>query len=138
MWSGSRSCFPSRTGFQPTSQGEARFWTAALLLFALIVYAGVKWIPPRPPSLPQPVSVEVLAPVLPVTFVEEGPLDLNRATALELQELPGIGPVLAERIVAFRERQGPFLSVEDLLQVPGIGEKTLELFRDLVTVEGPK
>jgi competence protein ComEA len=70
--------------------------------------------------------------------VEEGPLDLNRATALELQELPGIGPVLAERIVAFRERQGPFLSVEDLLQVPGIGEKTLELFRDLVTVEGPK
>lgn len=128
MQVGSRSCFP---------KGEARFWTAALLLFALIVYAGAKWIPPQPPSLPKPVSVEVPAPVLPVTFVEQGPLDLNRATALELQELPGIGQVLAERIVDFRERRGPFRSVEDLLQVPGIGEKTLELLRDLVTVEGP-
>lgn len=70
-------------------------------------------------------------------FSRAGPVELNRATVEELMELPGIGPVLAERIVAFREQHGPFTSVEDLLQVPGIGEATLEALRPLVTVEPP-
>ena len=61
-------------------------------------------------------------------------LDLNRATAEELQKLPGIGEKLAQAIVSYREQNGPFQSVEDLLQVPGIGEKRLESIRDLVTV----
>lgn len=65
----------------------------------------------------------------------ESPLvNLNVATATELEALPGIGPVLAQRIVDFREENGPFASVDDLLDVSGIGEKTLEGFRDLVTV----
>jgi competence protein ComEA len=62
-----------------------------------------------------------------------GPLSLNRATAAELEELPGVGPVLAERIIAHRERIGGFSSVEDLLDVSGIGERTLAEIRDRVT-----
>jgi competence protein ComEA len=61
-------------------------------------------------------------------------VNLNRATAAELEELPGVGPVLAERIVAHRERQGGFRSVADLQQVSGIGEKTFAELEDLVTV----
>lgn len=82
-------------------------------------------------------TLEIEAPVIPVTFVEAGPLDLNRATAKELQELPGIGPVLAMRIVSWREAHGPFRRVEDLLAVPGIGPKTLERLRGKVTVTPP-
>lgn len=64
--------------------------------------------------------------------VEVG-VDLNAATANELESLPGVGPVLAERIVAFRIERGPFLVVEDLLDVPGIGESKLSQMRDSIT-----
>lgn len=50
---------------------------------------------------------------------EPGPLDLNRATAQELTTLPGIGEVLAQRIVDYREAHGPFRSVEELIAVEG-------------------
>ena len=62
-------------------------------------------------------------------------LDLNRATAEELQKLPGIGEKLSEAIVAYREEQGPFQSAEELLRIPGIGEKRLSAIRDLVTAD---
>ncbi|MCZ6505246.1 MAG: ComEA family DNA-binding protein [Actinobacteria bacterium] len=65
---------------------------------------------------------------------EGGPLALNRASANDLEELPGVGPVLAERIVAYREQNGPFTEVEDLLQVGGIGEAKLASIRDLVRI----
>jgi competence protein ComEA len=61
-----------------------------------------------------------------------GLLDLNHATEDELCGLPGIGPALAERIVAYRT-QTPFQSVEDLVNVPGIGDKKLEAIRPLAT-----
>jgi competence protein ComEA len=51
------------------------------------------------------------------------PLDLNRADVEALQDLPGVGPALASRIVTFRETHGPFRTPEDLLRVPGIGAK---------------
>lgn len=63
-----------------------------------------------------------------------GLLNINRATPAELEELPGVGPVLAERIVAQRESTGGFRAVADLQQVPGIGEKTFAELKDLVTV----
>jgi len=61
---------------------------------------------------------------------------LNRASVAELEELPGIGPTLAGRIVARREEQGPFRAVEELREVTGIGEKLFAQIAPLVTV-GP-
>lgn len=63
-----------------------------------------------------------------------GPVDLNRATAEQLDELPGVGPATAAAIVEHRERNGPFASVEALLDVTGIGPAKLDGLRDLVTV----
>lgn len=62
------------------------------------------------------------------------PLDLNRADSLALLRLPGIGPSRARQIVRTRERLGGFGSVEDLLEVPGIGPATLERLRPLVRI----
>lgn len=62
----------------------------------------------------------------------DGLVDLNTADEAELQKLPGVGPVLAGRIVAHREEIGRFESVEDLLDVPGIGESKLASIRDLI------
>ncbi len=63
-----------------------------------------------------------------------GSLNLNTADAETLQALPGIGPALAERIVAYRQEHGPFLTAEDLLQVPGVGPKRWERIRHAIHV----
>jgi competence protein ComEA len=63
-----------------------------------------------------------------------GPVDLNRATEVELDALPGVGPATAAAILAHREEIGRFASVEQLLDVRGIGEAKLEQLRPLVTV----
>ena len=62
----------------------------------------------------------------------DGDVDLNRAEATDLERLPGVGPVLAQRIVDHRESNGPFRSVEDLLDVPGIGEAKLAQMREAI------
>jgi len=67
-----------------------------------------------------------------------GKLDLNGATLTELDGLPGIGPALAQRILDERARVGGFRRVDDLLDVRGIGEKTLSRFRAYVYVSGPQ
>lgn len=61
-----------------------------------------------------------------------GPVHLNAATVEQLDELPGIGPVTAQKIVEYRERHGAFTSVDDLDAVPGIGPARLEELRELV------
>jgi competence protein ComEA len=66
--------------------------------------------------------------------VGDGRVNLNTADASQLDTLPRIGPAMAERIIGWRETNGRFTSVEDLLAVPGIGDKMLETLRDLVTV----
>ena len=63
-------------------------------------------------------------------------IDLNTATGQDLESLPGIGPVMAGRIISHREANGPFLSVDELENVSGIGPKTMESIRPLVTVSG--
>lgn len=62
-----------------------------------------------------------------------GRVNLNRATAEELQTIPGIGPVIAQRIVAYRDSHGGFREPEELMEVPGVGEKTFERIAPLVT-----
>lgn len=64
----------------------------------------------------------------------DGVVDLNRADLAALDTLPRIGPAIAQRIIDWREEHGPFTSVDDLLAVPGIGEKMLAALRDLVRV----
>ncbi|NNF56605.1 MAG: helix-hairpin-helix domain-containing protein [Rhodothermaceae bacterium] len=68
--------------------------------------------------------------------VETVPLlvNINTATAAELEELNGIGPVLAERIIEYRESAGGFRSVEELIEVRGIGPRTLERLAPFVTI----
>ena len=92
------------------------------------------------PVLPEPVAVSESSepfPELetPVTPDAEHPLDLNMATAEELMRLPGIGEVLAERILAYREETGGFSDPEELLKIKGIGEATLEELHPIVIVK---
>jgi competence protein ComEA len=61
-------------------------------------------------------------------------INLNTATAAELQRLPGIGPALAKRIVEFREKRHGFKRVEELLAIPGISEKKWQAIRDKVEI----
>ena len=65
-------------------------------------------------------------------------VDINTATLDELQTLSGIGPVIAQRIIDYRTENGAFTSIDDLLNVKGIGEATLNKFRDRVTVSVPE
>lgn len=61
-------------------------------------------------------------------------IDLNTADAGALEQLPRVGPETAKKIIAYRDEQGPFTSVDQLLEVPGIGQKTLDGLRDAATV----
>jgi competence protein ComEA len=61
-------------------------------------------------------------------------IDINRAESWLLEALPGIGEVMAQRIVDYRSTNGPFQRIEDLLKVSGIGSATLENMRDFITV----
>ena len=64
-------------------------------------------------------------------------INVNTAPVAELISLPGIGPKKAQAIILYREAHGPFQTVDDLIQVKGIGPKTLEKLRPLVTVGTP-
>jgi competence ComEA-like helix-hairpin-helix protein len=65
------------------------------------------------------------------------PIDLNVANAKELQELPGVGPATAQRIIDMRQKSGRFHRVEDLLAVRGISQKKLDAMRLYVTISAP-
>jgi len=66
--------------------------------------------------------------------VAGGLVNVNSAIATELEELPGIGEVIAQRIIDYRTENGPFATVDELLDVSGIGDAILESIRELVTV----
>ena len=68
-------------------------------------------------------------------FLRKNPLDLNRATAEQLEVLPGVGPAMSARIIAYRAENGGFKTIDDLDSVRGIGEKRMETLRPLVKVK---
>jgi competence protein ComEA len=61
-------------------------------------------------------------------------VNINTATLVELETLPGIGPSLGQNIIDYREASGPFVTIEDIMKVSGIGEAKFEAMRDLITV----
>lgn len=87
-------------------------------------------IVPRRAVTPQP-AVKTAATAVPVATL----VNINTATAAELEMLPHIGPAMAQRIIAYRETNGPFQRIEDLQKVEGIGETRYKDLAPLVTVE---
>jgi competence ComEA-like helix-hairpin-helix protein len=106
----------------------------AALLAAVAPYLTLPPAPvlssPAPATATPPSAAE--PPAVPVEGGAGGVVDLNHASAQELRTLPGIGPALAGRVVAWRAEHGPFRFVEELEKVPGIGSKTATRLRPLV------
>jgi competence protein ComEA len=102
----------------------------AAINFALYVHDEMAVYVPR-------IGEEVKA-VLPAQLGEsagKGTVNLNSAESSELQTLPGIGPAKADAIIKHRETNGPFKSIEDLKEISGIGDKTFEKLKDLISVK---
>ncbi len=102
---------------------------AAAVLTALALTGVVAWWIWQGGATGRTIDVDH-APAVPLSFV----VNVNEADWPELSVLPGIGPVLAQRIVASREQDGPFRSVDDLRRVRGIGPITLERLRPHIAV----
>lgn len=142
-----------RLGFSALSRGDVEVH--------LVTPAGVEW-PPAPRggsaselrmafALPPPGATEAETSSVAEPEAETAPpatnggsatgktdstlLDPNTATSEELQTLPGIGPVLAARIIEYRETVGKFRTIDDLLAVKGIGEKTLAKIRPYLEIK---
>ena len=78
--------------------------------------------------------VALAAPQAKAAASTEAPIDLNAATVEQLIAIPGIGRVTAERIVQWREQNGPFRRPEDLMKVKGIGDKSFDKLRPFIKV----
>jgi competence ComEA-like helix-hairpin-helix protein len=144
-------------GPQDWTVGPAK-WAAILVLGSASIF-GMAWsitsrrpiaavVSPAPPPIVQPpaqpgrvILREDVGPAVPAGdpappgAAQTARLNINTASAAELELLPGIGPALAARIIEDRLAAGPFKSVDDLDRVKGIGPKTLERVRDLCTVD---
>jgi competence protein ComEA len=88
---------------------------------------------PGTPS-PTPAPTSTPPPTATVAPQATGKININTATAAELEQLPRVGPAMAQRIIDYRNANGPFATIEALQQVKGIGPATFEQLRDLVTV----
>ncbi|HYD00399.1 MAG TPA: helix-hairpin-helix domain-containing protein [Phycisphaerales bacterium] len=122
----------------PPLAGAAK-WGAVAVLGAVAVFA-IGWVlltsrtrpaitrPGTPASASQPDAAR--EPGNPGSL-----LDINTATAAQLEHLPGIGPAIASRIVADRAKHGPYLTVEQLDRVDGIGPKTIQKLRPYIAVK---
>jgi len=73
--------------------------------------------------------------MLPVYLIAGEKINLNTATLEELTKLKRIGPAYAQRIIDYREKNGPFEKIQDLMKVKGIGQKTFDANKDIITVE---
>ena len=120
-----------------TSQTLLVALTIAITAFILGLFTGrsLNRTPVQIQTLP---AVTVAATETPALSepTESKIININTASSEQLQTLPGIGPVIADRIVAYRSEFGLFESVGELMNVSGIGEKKLEAIWDFVTIGG--
>ena len=106
-----------------------RLWLAAALLLAL-VFSLVVYLNRMPP-------VEEHRSIHDVDYDKLRAVEMvniNEDSVEKLSRLPGVGEVLAQRIIAYREEQGPFTSIEEIMKVSGIGESRFESLKGLITV----
>lgn len=111
------------------------------VFLVVILLTGAAWdlwrarVPrPAPAAVARPTAPQAAPVATGDSLPPSGRLDLNRAPAAAFDALPGIGPVLANRIVERRARAGPYRRLEELLDVPGIGPRLFERLRPLVFV----
>ena len=83
-------------------------------------------------------SAQTKAPAPKTTAPAAAPVNLNTATAEQLATIPGVGPKMAERIIDYRQKNGGFKKVEDLMNVSGVGEKSFLKMKPLITVTAAK
>ena len=106
-------------------------YQTALVVLAVLTAAGAVWLILAPSPSP---GVEVSIPARVVAASTSGLVNLNTATVKELEALPRIGPVLAQRIVDYRESHGPFQRADQVMVVERVGPAVYEAIRHLVTV----
>ena len=104
-----------------------RMMTAIVLVVGLVAAAASAQEAGRPATKAAAASASAGAPI-----------NLNTATVAQLETLPGIGKSTAERILEYRQKNGSFKKVEDLMNVRGIGEKSFLKMKALITVTTPK
>lgn len=120
------------------SLAEARLDT--LNLAALLEDGQRVWVPsiaptPEPETSSAERSQTIVLPA--ATPSSQNPLNINTASAAELESLPKIGPVIAQAIVDYRQANGSFSAIEQIVEVKGIGPAIFEAIKELITVEGP-
>jgi len=113
--------------------GATEYADLARINLAAIVVDAMQIIVPTYGETPA-VGVDSAGVSSAVSGISDGLVNINIATAAELQTLPGVGLVLSQNIIDFREAHGEFSSVEELIHVPRIGAVTLDRLRPLVTV----
>lgn len=119
---------------------EKHYWRAVTFLVAIILIGAGFWGLRRfNPALflGKPDFIAIPNKDQPQQSIQNKPalLNINTASAEELETLSGIGPQMAKRIIQYREEQGNFASVEALTEVKGLGEKTLQKLKPFISVE---
>ncbi|MDQ2856157.1 MAG: helix-hairpin-helix domain-containing protein [Acidobacteriota bacterium] len=114
---------------RPAGSALFRLSSACVLLLSLLVCSCVKL------SHQGPLTEIATTPLLTSTRTDSGRLNLNTASAHDLEALPGVGKILAERILAHRAQYGPFRRVEHLMMVRGFSDHKFRALRERVTVE---
>lgn len=110
---------------------QRSYLTGLVVLMVLVLAAGV--------GRAQDQQTQAKPKPTPTTrLTVSTPVNLNTATTVELESLPGIGPATAERILEYRQKNGAFKKIEDLMNVRGIGEKNFLKLKSQITVSTPK